>query len=825
MITTHARIATALATGLALAALAAPLEATALAPPCVALAQDTSDAADEDPESEPASPRDLLERGHYAENHEHDLGAAKDLFERALAAARAEQDTALVAEIEAALRAVRVRLGELEEEPPTPDPEQLASVVQLLIDVAREDHRTETAKKVIADLALYGGTAIELLERSIQAPAGTPIHAHPQIAAFQANPLFAARALGTIGTPRARAALLGALSSADPQVRLAAVTWAPTDLVDVFVAASDDDVDTIRERARIRLIQHAASTRGRILERDDVAEALRHAFLEGSSDAGSLLSGNRPRMTLELLSRPLDLPERQALRGRPSFDEEPDLALLEYAAEIAFEPTTEAQVDYVAGIVGAFQSYWSNRSNEADYGTYRAESRRIFRDAPSVGSIRLLDLTSIDELTSDLRIAFENGLAFDTEIDEYLAGTVRTIGTQAPRRDRNRSWVRGDAPSFDAYRALFELLAEQIDWSADVPPLTAARRVFETLSELSAPGQSNSEPAGALAVWSRLSADARLHLGDPDDLVRAVDRCMRDDYPFSDRQRQQIVALGEWSIERGDANMIYNTLPLMGIAGDPAAIGRALELCIERRRELGRGLHDLAGPFGTLVERASRNEPDATTTTLVELFASRDDGPHGDEERHLLLDAGIDAVAPTRAAFVRAVLDRGLDPSLEVELADTLTPIATTREDLDLLVEVYDLLPVEQRKRRVDIVARLGATLHEPGLDLIGRALRDSDKALRDAARAALEEFKKQREALEEFERWKRAKDEAAETTDALVALLASDDRDVVLGAVEALGAVRAKTALPKLVELLARDDEELKKAVRAAIARIGDEG
>ena len=61
--------------------------------------------------SEQDSPRDLLERAHYAEDHEHDLAAAKAGFEAALAAARAAEDAQVAAEAEAALRAVRVRLG------------------------------------------------------------------------------------------------------------------------------------------------------------------------------------------------------------------------------------------------------------------------------------------------------------------------------------------------------------------------------------------------------------------------------------------------------------------------------------------------------------------------------------------------------------------------------------------------------------------------------------------------------------------------------------------------------------------------------------------
>jgi len=49
-----------------------------------------------------------------------------------------------------------------------------------------------------------------------------------------------------------------------------------------------------------------------------------------------------------------------------------------------------------------------------------------------------------------------------------------------------------------------------------------------------------------------------------------------------------------------------------------------------------------------------------------------------------------------------------------------------------------------------------------------------------------------------------------------------SQHDDVVLGAVKALGAVRARAALPALVRLLANDDPAIQAAVHEAIERIG---
>lgn len=53
--------------------------------------------------------------------------------------------------------------------------------------------------------------------------------------------------------------------------------------------------------------------------------------------------------------------------------------------------------------------------------------------------------------------------------------------------------------------------------------------------------------------------------------------------------------------------------------------------------------------------------------------------------------------------------------------------------------------------------------------------------------------------------------------------LLDDPHREVVLGAVRGLGAIRAHSALPDLVRLLAREDEALQAAVNEAIARMAD--
>jgi HEAT repeat protein len=136
------------------------------------------------------------------------------------------------------------------------------------------------------------------------------------------------------------------------------------------------------------------------------------------------------------------------------------------------------------------------------------------------------------------------------------------------------------------------------------------------------------------------------------------------------------------------------------------------------------------------------------------------------------------------------------------------------------LVQHFDELPEYARGRAIE---RFGKAVYEPAIDVIGSQLASRDAAIRAKAQAALAIFKKQREAVEEFKRWKTGSAESRASIIELTKLLESTNKDVVIGAVRALGAVRAQSALPALVKLLDRNDPALKEAVDAAIRKIGE--
>jgi HEAT repeat protein len=136
------------------------------------------------------------------------------------------------------------------------------------------------------------------------------------------------------------------------------------------------------------------------------------------------------------------------------------------------------------------------------------------------------------------------------------------------------------------------------------------------------------------------------------------------------------------------------------------------------------------------------------------------------------------------------------------------------------LVKNFDAIPEDERSNAVD---RFGNSVYEPAIDVIGSQLSSRNEGVRLSAQRALEVFRKQREALEEFRRWKAGDAEARSSISELLKLLESPNKDVVSGAVRALGAVKAQAALPALVKLLERQDPALKAAVDEAIKKIGE--
>jgi HEAT repeat protein len=145
-----------------------------------------------------------------------------------------------------------------------------------------------------------------------------------------------------------------------------------------------------------------------------------------------------------------------------------------------------------------------------------------------------------------------------------------------------------------------------------------------------------------------------------------------------------------------------------------------------------------------------------------------------------------------------------------------------TDAGLKVVVDRWKDEPIVDADLRKSAIDRFAKSLYQPALPILREALTDSNQRVREAAQSAFKTFKENRAALEELDEWVRADAQKSDAVGELVGMLDSPKPEVVVGAVRALGALKAKTALPKLVKLLERDSADLRVAINEAIGKIG---
>jgi hypothetical protein len=204
-------------------ALAMSLVLIALAPCAHARAQQKTAPVATTPISrakEPAqeTPRAMIERAAFLEEHERDFEAAAKLYEQAAAAAQAAGDAKTAADAQAARAHVLARLGK--EVPPIALTVQVSSddaianrIEQLFMELAATDPSQNRYDGILSDLEQFGARVVPLAEQALSGRLALKESAGP---IKTSKP---ARLLANIGGPEAMQALARALDSPDPVIR------------------------------------------------------------------------------------------------------------------------------------------------------------------------------------------------------------------------------------------------------------------------------------------------------------------------------------------------------------------------------------------------------------------------------------------------------------------------------------------------------------------------------------------------------------------------------------------------------------------------------
>ncbi len=747
------------------------------------------------------TPRALIERAAYAEEHQHDLDAAEKLYASAETAARAAGDTATADAAAAARQQVLVRQGKAPA-PPQPSPTLDRAMRALLARSAYVDAWTDEAQRAAADLSLYGDAVLPYALAMIDPNDSSGLlrsSGGESWDVIEPNRDFALQLLGTLDSAKARNLLDDVFRSSDPVLRRTVLNSVSEKHTELLRRAAIDPVESIRGRAVSRLLISGDTENG---------DAMEFNARMGNENARTWMALYQPLRTLSMLD------------------------------ELATQDDHGAWLSVVDTVKGSGQYACDAHTIEVLLHLMREADWASVREAAQLGLSRVIELDGRD---GSIDPAVEGALLRDIERDLAVLALKATQRLDATRTVRavTRGAANGSAVLTDAqavaiselfgrlnntdgavssedWRAAFDALAPREVWTSrpnDVRPTcdmitSVLERRFSALPEYAAflqwfaamPEQARDRYRGTLLKWVESRVNWSNNAKQPTKVERSIVPVLKDltqrelAAPKSERKYSDAFYRAYEAL--ADVDFLATVVALAAHFGPTELSVRA-----GRATAGSNPARATAWIWGTLEPQLKLEKIDNWTSFEAISWLP--------DEEALALFRRAYAAATTKAA--RSALDWVLVEKIDTHAANPE------------MVRLYPSFAADMPSVRNSALLRFTEALYEPAIGLLGEELKSGDEVLRNTARAASEKFREQREALEEFRNWTQTSSEARVAIDELRGLLADKNRDVVIGAVRALGAVKARTALPELVKLLARDDDELKAAVQAAINRIGE--
>jgi tetratricopeptide (TPR) repeat protein len=715
------------------------------------------------------SPKALLERGAFAEEHEGDLEAAAKLYRQALEAARSASDEATAAEASAALGRVDVRLGRSQEPAAKLDEtDPIANRIgALLADLSKvESTTTFLHSQRLDDLVTFGATAVPWLERALSAQPFT-VGAH----VVHLEPRRAAAVLARIEAPEAMAALERALSSPDPVVQ-----HAVTGALD-----SNKHRQLLERAARDEKLRPIAVQKLATLDDADLQPAMERWAEEGFVPAMQWIAKRDAHRLLVLVANPALGPDMRSSA----------MQALKYCTL----PLDEKTVDTLLA--------WARTGQEDALKLLAYNFAQSGREIPEA-----------------MRNRAEAAVLAD--LGSYPApevyGLLGVVGRARSLEALAQIWARERAAGRQPPQALWQAIQTRLDGQVEFGELLA---LFREL-----PPHGATPSSGLLGrIASKLASLVDQGAAMPVQFAEGLSGLE------GEHRAAYLHALGSWLIQRQRGSWPGGLSPaflpaLRELATSEERAHRAVAAkgfgAVGDLRELEHVLDLLSDPEGAVSQDAlysarvlAHPDPQAAARMVEARLLGGEMAPPDLEQKALQILPG-----PHSAALFEKLWSRHTDTGRRSGLLRTLILQVREIEVTGLLAKHYRDIPAHEVDSRVIALSRFARDLYEPALPLLGEELRSPDAKVREAAHAAFQEFKRHREALAEFEAWTQTDREARASIQELVTLLSSDQRQVVIGAVKALGVLRARSALPALVKLLEREDPELREAVNEAIAR-----
>jgi HEAT repeat protein len=748
------------------------------------------------------TPRAILERGAFVEEHERDFDAAAKLYEQAASAAQAQGDTQTATDARAALARVHARQGK----PEVIDWKSVAAddpitnrIHQLLEELSRTSADNGRYSMISSDLVQFGATVVPLVEEALSGQVALGSFGVVKISSTKA-----AQLLAQVRGPEAQQALVRALASPDPVIRRSVVqALDPSTQRALLEKAAIDAAPGVREAAIDRLVQLRDPALLAVIE--PAARAKMRRAIEW-------MSWGQPQRLIDIALAPgaddeLKTLSVAALRRQRVVPVDPRLAdaLLELCRTSSDENTRR---DMPSSIAELFRNAWLNAPPEfrrrietavlERFDEYRMPGvLSLLREVGRVDSIRRI-VTSFASKCDDLA----NG----PEIRECIAGIVprltaadfsalvgayRSLPNYADLTERGQNSLREFTDPIDA--ALRSVLRQG-------PTIDVILEEYQHL---------DARQSGYYLVLLETWMAARWDNATGTFLAGTVDVRLR---PLIESGLSRAISThrkSEWFLKYAEALGDVTLLPI-----------------VVSVQHSGPSNDSFFNTVAHTVTVLLRRDPDRAHKALEDAMIAGWDNPSS------LVASRVSDIALLPAADALAMYERLWPHALAKDKEQVPESRAERNEILRALTEIVDARVTKvlfDHYREIDndsvwaeAIDRAGRDLYEPAIPRLGEALKSPSDRVRAAAQNAFKQFKAHREALEEFSAWMSADKDARTSIADLSKLLESNNRDVVIGAVRALGAVKARSALPSLVKLLERSDPELKKAVEDAIAKIG---